>query len=127
MILRHFAITAAVVGSACSPVQTEKREAAAVAKPATCEIHAVAVVEKPMPATPFKGIEDNGYHSEVDAYYEASQAKFPYVGTNPPSCGYHGGQVFPICPECVKEEKKWIRRHPRVPAPQYGNPDPRES
>jgi hypothetical protein len=85
----------------------------------------VPTVKKPMPETPLKGIDDNGYHPETKPYFDAMEKRFPYVGFNGPSCGCHGGQLYPICPECVKAEDAWVARHPRVPSPVYGSPDPR--
>ena len=91
-----------------------------------CEVHKVPVTERPMPQTPLKGIEDNGYHREAQPYYDASESRFPYVGTNLPSCGDHGGQLFWICPDCVKAETAWIRRNPKRIYPVYPEPDPRK-
>ena len=91
-----------------------------------CEIHRVPTVEKPMPETPLAGIEDNGYHPETKPYFDAMEKRFPYVGFNGSSCcGYHGRQLYHICPACVKAEDVWVSRHPRVPSPIYGSPDPR--
>jgi hypothetical protein len=79
-----------------------------------------------MPETPLSGINDNGYHPEAQPYFDAMEKRFLYVGFNPPD-GHsaRSGQLFPICPECVKVEDVWVARHPRVPSPVYGKPDPR--
>ena len=82
-----------------------------------------------MPETPIEGIDDGVYHADVKPYFKAQESRFPYVGTNTPSCcGTHGGQLFWICPDCVKAETAWIRRHPKLLYPlysRYGRPDPR--
>jgi len=90
-----------------------------------CEIHRVPTVEKLMRSTPLTGIEDNGYHPEVRPYFDAKEKQFPYVGFDLPDGHGARGGLSPICPECVKAEDVWVARHPRVPSPIYGSPDPR--
>ena len=107
-------------GCAQVPLASEPSEA-----PHLCEIHHVQTVEKLMPETPLTGIEDNGIHPEVKPSSDAMEKRFPYVGVNPPDGhSYHGGQLYPICPECVKAEDAWVAWHPRVPSPIYGLPIP---
>lgn len=94
--------------------------------PQVCEIHKVPMKEIPMPTNGYKGIDENGPHAETIPYDNASEKHFPHVGLNLPSCcGSHGGDLYWICPECVKAETAWIRRHPRLTYPEYGTPDPR--
>jgi hypothetical protein len=90
-----------------------------------CEIHRVPTVEKLVPETPLTGIEDNGYHPEVQPYFDAKEKRFPYVGFNLPDGHSYRGGPSPICLECVKAEDVWVAKHPRVPSPIYGSPDPR--
>jgi hypothetical protein len=79
-----------------------------------------------MPETPLKGIEDNGYHPEVRPYFDVRERRFPHTGVNMPSCcGYHGGELYWICLECVKAETAWIRLHPKSMYPVFPTPDPR--
>ena len=115
------AFAALFAGCAQAPLAVEPSE-----KPHLCEIHHVPTVKKPMPETPLTGIDDNGIHPETKPYFDAMEKRFPYVGFNPPD-GHaaHGGQLYPICPKCVKAEDAWVARHPRVPSPIYGTPDPR--
>ncbi|MEK7951003.1 hypothetical protein [Luteolibacter soli] len=82
-------------------------------------------VEKRMRETPLTGIEDNGYHPEAKPYFDAKEKHFPYVGCNIPDGHSYRGGPSPICPECVKAEDAWVARHPHVPSPIYGSPDPR--
>ena len=122
MILR----TLPVIASIACLVSCSSLTRVEVAKPApVCEVHKIPTFERSMPETPMKGIEDNGYHPETRPYSKASERSFPYTGVNPPSCGDHGGQMYWICPECVKAETAWIRRHPKLTYPIYPKPDPR--
>lgn len=119
-LVSSFVLAALSGGCAQGPLTSESSKA-----PHFCEIHRVPTVEKLMPETPLTGIEDNGYHPEVKPYIDAMEKRFPYVGFNlPDGHGYRGG-LSPICPECVKAEDSWVARHPRVPSPIYGSPDPR--
>ena len=116
-----FASAALFAGCVQAPLAVEPSE-----KPHLCEIHRVPTVKKAMPETPLSGFDDNGYHPETKPYFDAMEKRFPYVGFNGPSCcGYHGGEIHHICPECVKAEDAWVARHPRVPSPVYGSPDVR--
>jgi hypothetical protein len=122
-VLRALPLAAslACVASCSSLTRVEVAKTAPI-----CEIHKVATVERSMPETPMKGIEDNGWHPETLPYREASKRSFPYTGANTPSCGYTGGQLHWSCPDCVKAETAWIHRHPKLTYPIYPKPDPRQ-
>ena len=115
------AVCLATVNSCTNDVRVE-----APKPPDLCEVHKLPTVQKAMPETPMKGIDDNGYHPETLPYFEARKSRFPHTGFNGSSCcSFHGGEILSICSECVKAEKVWIRRHPKLSYPQYGVPDPR--
>lgn len=115
------AVCLATVNSCTTDVRVD-----APKPPHLCEVHKLPTVQKAMPETPMKGIDDNGYHPETQPYFNARKSRFPYTGFNGSSCcSFHGGEILSICSECVKAEKAWIRGHPRLPYPLYGVPDPR--